>query len=45
MDPLELRKKNGYDEGDKFVTEETLRAVGLKECLDEVARSIGWDST
>jgi carbon-monoxide dehydrogenase large subunit len=45
MDPLELRKLNGYDEGDKFVTEETLRAVGLKECLDEVATSIGWDST
>jgi len=43
MDPLELRKKNGYDEGDKFVTEETLRAVGLKECLDEVAKSIGWE--
>lgn len=42
MDPLELRKKNGYDEGDKFVTDETLRAVGLKECLDEVAKSIGW---
>ena len=44
MDPLELRKKNGYNEGDKFVTEETLRAIGLKECLDEVAKSIGWDS-
>ncbi|HEY2918172.1 MAG TPA: xanthine dehydrogenase family protein molybdopterin-binding subunit [Candidatus Binatia bacterium] len=43
MDPLELRKKNGYDEGDKFVTEETLRAVGLKECLDEVAKSIAWN--
>jgi CO/xanthine dehydrogenase Mo-binding subunit len=42
IDPLELRMRNGYDEGDKFVTEETLRAVGLKECLDEVARSIGW---
>ena len=41
-DPLELRKQNGYEEGDKFVTEETLRAVGLKECLDEVAKSIGW---
>jgi CO/xanthine dehydrogenase Mo-binding subunit len=43
IDPLELRKKNGYDEGDKFVTEETLRAVGLKECIDEVAKSIGWE--
>ena len=44
MDPLELRRKNGYDEGDKFVTDETLRAVGLKECLDEVAKSIGWEN-
>ena len=44
IDPLELRKKNGYNEGDTFVTEETLRAIGLKECLDEVAKSIGWDS-
>ena len=45
IDPLELRKKNGYNEGDKFVTDETLRAVGLKECLDEVAQSIGWESS
>jgi len=43
-DPVELRKQNGYDEGDKFVTEETLRAVGLKECIDQVAKSIGWDT-
>ena len=43
MDPLELRKQNGYNEGDKFVTEETLRAIGLKECIDEVAKSIGWE--
>jgi CO/xanthine dehydrogenase Mo-binding subunit len=42
IDPLDLRKRNGYDEGDKFVTEETLRAVGLKECLDQAAQSIGW---
>ena len=42
IDPLEIRRKNGYDEGDKFVTEETLRSVGFKECLDEVAKSIGW---
>src|SRR3989338_8223680 len=42
IDPLELRKQNGYDEGDKFVTEEPLSAVGLKQCLNEVAKSIGW---
>jgi CO/xanthine dehydrogenase Mo-binding subunit len=44
MDPVELRKQNGYNEGDKFVTEETLRAIGLKQCIDEVAQSIEWDS-
>ena len=43
IDPLELRKRNGYEEGDKFVTEETLRAIGLKQCIDEVAKSIGWE--
>ena len=43
IDPLELRKKNGYDEDDRFVTDEKLHAVGLKECLDEVAKSIGWN--
>ena len=42
MDPLELRLKNGYVDGDRFVTEETLRSVGLKDCLDGVAKSIGW---
>jgi CO/xanthine dehydrogenase Mo-binding subunit len=43
VDPIELRKRNGYEEGDKFVTEETLRAVGLKECIDQVAKSIEWE--
>jgi CO/xanthine dehydrogenase Mo-binding subunit len=42
MDPLELRLKNGYVDGDRFVTEEILRSVGLKDCLDGVAKSIGW---
>ena len=42
MDPLELRLKNGYVDGDRFVTEERLGGVGLAQCLDEVAKSIGW---
>jgi CO/xanthine dehydrogenase Mo-binding subunit len=42
LDPLAIRLKNGYQEGDRFVTEETLRSVGLKECVEEVAKSIGW---
>jgi CO/xanthine dehydrogenase Mo-binding subunit len=43
MDPLEIRLKNGYEEGDRFVTEETLRSVGLKACVEAVAKSIGWE--
>ena len=43
MDPLEIRRKNGYEEEDEFVTGEKLRSVGLKECVEEVAKSIGWD--
>jgi CO/xanthine dehydrogenase Mo-binding subunit len=42
VDPLEIRLKNGYVEGDRFVTEEKLTGVGLGRCLDEVAKSIGW---
>lgn len=42
IDPLELRLKNGYVDGDRFVTEEKLRSVGLKDCLDAVAKSVRW---
>ena len=43
IDPLELRLKNGYVDGDRFVTEEKLRSVGLRDCLEAVAKSIGWE--
>jgi len=42
MDPLELRHKNLVKEGDRFVTGENLVAVGISECLDQVAAGIGW---
>ena len=44
MDPLELRLKNGYVDGDRFVTEEKLTGVGLHQCLNEVAKSIEWEN-
>lgn len=44
IDPVEIRLKNGYREGDRFVTEERLSSIGLEECVKEVATSIGWDS-
>ena len=43
IDPLELRLKNGYVDGDRFVTEEKLAGVGLGQCLNEAAKSIGWE--
>jgi CO/xanthine dehydrogenase Mo-binding subunit len=43
MDPLELRLNNGYVDGDRFVTEEKLGRVALEQCLNEVAKSIGWE--
>lgn len=42
MDPLEIRLKNIYDEGDEFVTGEKLTNIGLKACVEKVAAEIGW---
>ncbi|OGQ49433.1 MAG: hypothetical protein A3I10_02640 [Deltaproteobacteria bacterium RIFCSPLOWO2_02_FULL_57_26] len=42
MDPLEIRLKNGYEEGSEFVTGETLSSLGLKSCVEKVAAAIGW---
>src|SRR3989338_6414274 len=42
MDPLEIRLKNGYEEGSEFVTGETLTGIGLKECVEKVASAVGW---
>ncbi len=42
MDPLELRLKNAYDEESEFVTGERLTSVGLKSCLEAVAKAVRW---
>ena len=42
MDPVELRLKNLLQEGDVFVTGESLVSVGISDCLRQVAASIGW---
>ena len=39
MDPLELRMKNGYVDGDRFVTEEKLTGVGL-EAMSQRGREV-----
>ncbi len=45
MDPLEIRLKNGYEEGNEFVTGEKLTSIGLRPCIEEVAKAIGWGSS
>lgn len=42
MDPVELRLKNLLQEGDVFVTGESLVSVGISDCLRQVASGIGW---
>lgn len=42
IDPLEIRLKNVYREGDVSATGEVLHSVGLVECLQRAAEEIGW---
>jgi carbon-monoxide dehydrogenase large subunit len=44
IDPLELRLKNLVHEGDTFVTGERLVAVGVEECLTQVAATLDWSA-
>src|SRR6476659_400829 len=44
IDPLELRLKNLVEEGDRFVTGDTLVSVGISECLKRAAQAVGWQS-
>lgn len=45
MDPLELRLKNCFKNGDRSPTGQILQAVGIEECLKKVAEKIGWNKT
>jgi CO/xanthine dehydrogenase Mo-binding subunit len=42
IDPLELRLKNLVQEGDRFVTGDTLVSVGIGDCLKKAAQAVGW---
>ena len=42
IDPVELRKKNILNEGDRDVSGMITRSIGVRECLDKVAEWIGW---
>ena len=43
LDPLEMRLKNVIRDGDISHTGEKMVAVGMKECLEEVAKAANWE--
>lgn len=44
MDPLEIRLKNSYRDGDTYINGQVMHAVGLRETLERASREIGWGS-
>jgi len=44
MDPLELRLKNVWQDGDSSPTGQKLTSVSARETLERAARAIGWGS-
>ncbi|HEY7553524.1 MAG TPA: xanthine dehydrogenase family protein molybdopterin-binding subunit [Candidatus Binatia bacterium] len=42
IDPLEIRLKNLVQDGDVFVTGDTLVSVGIADCLKRAAETVGW---
>ena len=42
VDPLEIRFRNGYREGDFYINGQTLHSVGFRETLERASREIGW---
>jgi carbon-monoxide dehydrogenase large subunit len=43
IDPVQIRLKNGVEEGDVSPTgQQKLNSVGLKECIKKVAESVDW---
>lgn len=43
MDPLELRRRNIRKPGDVLPNGDRLESCGLPECLEKVARYLGWE--
>jgi CO/xanthine dehydrogenase Mo-binding subunit len=42
IDPLEIRLKNAYEEGDRYINGQVLHGVGLKDTLKKASQEIGW---
>lgn len=44
MDPLEIRRKNMFRDGDHMATGQAVRAAGIGMVLDKVAEMSGWEN-
>ncbi len=44
IDPLEIRLKNAYAEGDLYINGQVLHGVGLIETLKKASQGIGWSN-
>ena len=42
IDPIELRRRNVLEPGERTVNEFLVKSVGFRECLDRVERASGW---
>jgi carbon-monoxide dehydrogenase large subunit len=42
IDPLEIRRRNGYEDGDAWINGQVMHGVNAREPLERVAREIGW---
>lgn len=42
IDPLEIRLKNAYMDGDRYINGQLMETVGLKETFLQASREIGW---
>lgn len=42
LDPLDIRMRNAYVDGDPYINGQVMFRVGLKETLMKAGRSIGW---
>ncbi len=42
IDPLEIRRRNGYEDGDAWINGQVMHGLNAREPLERVAAAIGW---
>ena len=42
LDPIELRRRNVLDVGERTINEFLIKSIGFRECLDRVEAASGW---